>query len=150
MNRFIETYMPPIIAIAIMLMVWRYNIVSFEYCKELIRQFTTIGTCVFGFILTMFSLIIQSNSEAITRMRKRKIPYNRFVAYNRKVVIFSLAFTLYCYLIGYIELPILEVIDVHQIAVSIFCGALIYYLWEVFYFLIIFYILISENEDSIS
>ena len=148
MRKLIENYLPPLLAIIISIFIWKSAIVSFDFCKELIKQFTTIGTCIFGFILTMFSLIIQSNSEAVTRMRKRKIPYNRFVAYNKKVVIYSLAFTLYCYIVGYMDFPKSDVLDSNRIIVAIFWGAFLYYIYEVFYFLIVFYILISESDDT--
>lgn len=148
MSKFLEKYLPPVFGVLVGILVWKYNIMSFEDCEDLLRQFPPIGSIVFGFVLTMFSLIIQSNSDAIIRMRQRTVPFNRLVAYNKKVVLFSLVFTFFCYFFGYFEIPTCSFFDINKFIVSIFCGALIFYILLVIYFLLIFYILISENNDK--
>lgn len=143
-----EKYVPLLLGIWVSYIFFKHEIVSYSNCKEFIKQFTTIGTCAFGFLLTLFGLIIQSNSDVITEIRKRKIPYKRFIFYNRKVVFISLSLTIYSYIVGYLDwnnlLPNHDMIPI--IMVSIFFGGFCCFLIEIIYFLIIFYILIQDKK----
>ena len=147
----IEKYVPLLLGVLVSYIFFEHEIVSYSNCKEFIKQFTTIGTCAFGFLLTLFGLIIQSNSDVIKEIRKRKIPYRRFILYNRKVVFISLLLTIYSYVIGYLDwgklLPNYNIIS--SIMTSIFLGGLSWFLIETIYFLTIFYILIQDKNDTV-
>lgn len=147
----IEKYVPLLLGVLVGYIFFEHEIVSYSDCKEFIKQFTTIGTCTFGFLLTLFGLIIQSNSDVIKEIRKRKIPYRRFILYNRKVVFISLLLTIYSYVIGYLDwgklLPNYNIIS--SIMTSIFLGGLSWFLIETIYFLTIFYILIQDKNDTV-
>lgn len=147
----IEKYVPLLLGVLVSYIFFEHEIVSYSDCKEFIKQFTTIGTCTFGFLLTLFGLIIQSNSDVIKEIRKRKIPYRRFILYNRKVVFISLLLTIYSYIIGYLDwgklLPNYNIIS--SIMTSIFLGGLSWFLIETIYFLTIFYILIQDKNDTV-
>lgn len=148
MNR-IEQIMPLGIGIIIGYLFYNYEIACYCESRELIKQFVTIGTCSFGFLLTMFSLIIQSNSGVVKEMRKRRIPFKRFIQYNRKVVFLSFALTIYSYLIGYLNIEEIFVNSAFvNVLVSIFYGILAWFLIDTIYFLIIFYILIQDKNDT--
>lgn len=145
----IEEYTPPLLGIIVGYIFLKYRYVDYSDCKEFIQQFTTIGTCAFGFLLTLFGLIIQSNSDVITEIRKRGVPYRRFIFYNRRVVFISLFLTIYSYIIGYLDweklLPNNNTII--SVVTSIFWGAFVWFLIETIYFLIVFYILIQDKQE---
>ena len=147
----IEKYVPFLLGVLVSYIFFEHEIVSYSDCKEFIKQFTTIGTCTFGFLLNLFGLIIQFNSDVIKEIRKRKIPYRRFILYNRKVVFISLLLTIYSYVVGYLDwgklLPNYSIIS--SIITSIFLGGLSWFLIETIYFLTIFYILIQDKNDTV-
>lgn len=147
--KIIEKFLPPIIGVIIGYLIYKYDVVTYNVSIEFIKQFTTIGTCTFGFLLTLFGLIVQSNSDVITEIRQRKIPYRRFIFYNRKVVFISLLLTLYSYIIGYLKIDSIISSDIiSHIATSIFFGAFVWFIIETIYFLLIFYILIQDKDDT--
>ena len=149
--RIIEKYISLLLGILVGYLFFKYEIISYCDSKELIKEFTSIGTCAFGFLLTLFGLIIQSNNDVISEIRKRKIPYKRFIFYNRKVVFISLLLTFYSYIAGYIDwdclLPNKYIIP--KIMVSFFFCGFTWFLIEIIYFLVIFYILIQDKNDTI-
>ena len=149
--RIIEKYGPPLLGVLAGYLFFKYSIISYSDCNEFIKQFTTIGTCAFGFLLTLFGLIIQSNSDVITEIRKRGIPYRRFIFYNRRVVFISLLMTVYSYIIGYLNLDKLLPGNnmIVSVVTNIFWGGVVWFLIEIIYFLIVFYILIQDKNDTV-
>lgn len=147
--KLIENWLPPIIGVVISYLIYKCDVITYNGSIEFIKQFTTIGTCTFGFLLTLFGLIIQSNSDVITEIRQRRIPYRRFIFYNRKVVFISLLLTIYSYIIGYLNIDRIISCDIIlHIATSIFFGAFVWFMIETIYFLLIFYILIQDKDDT--
>lgn len=147
--KLIENWLPPIIGVVISYLIYKCDVITYNVNIEFIKQFTTIGTCTFGFLLTLFGLIVQSNSDVITEIRQRKIPYRRFIFYNRKVVFISLLLTIYSYIIGYLNIDRIISCDIIlHIATSIFFGAFVWFMIETIYFLLIFYILIQDKDDT--
>lgn len=131
--KFIENYFPFLLGVLVSYIFFKYEIVNYSDCKEFIKQFATIGTCAFGFLLTLFGLIIQSNSDVITEFRKRKIPYRRFIFYNRKVVFVSLLLTIYSYIVGCLSWDnlLLNNNTATLIFTSIFLGGFVWFLIEI-------------------
>ena len=147
--KLIENWLPPIIGVIISYLIYKCDVITYNGSVGFIKQFTTIGTCTFGFLLTLFGLIVQSNSDVITEIRQRKIPYRRFIFYNRKVVFISLLLTIYSYIIGYLNIDRIISCDIIlHIATSIFFGAFVWFMIETIYFLLIFYILIQDKDDT--
>ena len=147
--KLVESFLPLMIGVVIAYLIYKCDVVTYNGSLEFIKQFTTIGTCTFGFLLTLFGLIIQSNSDVITEIRRRKIPYRRFIFYNRKVVFISLLLTIYSYIIGYLNIDTIISCDIIlHIATSIFYGAFVWFMIETIYFLLIFYILIQDKDDT--
>lgn len=147
--KLIENWLPPIIGVIISYLIYKCDVITYNGSIEFIKQFTTIGTCTFGFLITLFGLIVQSNSDVITEIRQRKIPYRRLIFYNRKVVFISLLLTIYSYIIGYLNIDRIVSCDVIlHIATSIFFGAFVWFMIVTIYFLLLFYILIQDKDDT--
>lgn len=150
MTKSVEQYGPISLGVIVGFLYYKYGyLIHHEDSIELIKQFTTIGTCSFGFLLTMFSLMIQSNSDVIKDMRKRQIPYNRFIKYNRNIVFLSFILTIYSYIIGYIN--ILKIFTSHiiiDLLISIFYATFTCFIIYTIYFLVLFYILIQDKNDT--
>ena len=147
--KLVESFLPLMIGVVIAYLIYKCDVVTYNGSLEFIKQFTTIGTCTFGFLLTLFGLIIQSNSDVITEIRRRKIPYRRFIFYNRKVVFISLLLKIYSYIIVYLNIDTIISCDIIlHIATSIFYGAFVWFMIETIYFLLIFYILIQDKDDT--
>ena len=128
---------------------------SFSNWKPFIVEFPSIGMCAFGFLLTFLGIILQGNSQTITWMMSRVKLYNRFIAFNKRIVIISFVLSLYSYLIGYANLQtITDLMVPHlvhiakSILLGIFCGLLIWFIIDTFQFTRLFYVLIRKTEQN--
>lgn len=148
MGKVLEKLLPSLLGFIFAFFLWKYNIVNYKNSEDLLKQFPIIGTCAFGFLLTMFSLVIQGNNAAIDRMRKRIKPFSRFVNFNKRVVILSLTVTLYSYFIGYFKFDVS--CNNIELFILIFYWIMIWFIIEVFYFLIIFYMLVQSEISKIN
>ena len=147
--RHLEKYVSFVLGLMISTLLYFCVNVSYEANVELIKQFTTIGTCTFGFLLTLFSLIIQGDNQAINKMRSRHKPFLRFIAFNKKVVVFSFLLTIYSYIIGYVAITdIISNERVIKALVCLFYGGLVCFIVETIYFLMIFYLLIQGKKED--
>ena len=70
---------------------------------DLIKALPQLTTCVFGFLLTLLGIILQGDGPVIQKMRDSTKIYNRFIDYNKKIVILSFVLTIVTLLIGYID-----------------------------------------------
>lgn len=141
MGKVIDMFVPLIISTVCVYLLHYWQLVNYENSADIIKQFSVIGTCAFGFLLTMFSLIIQGGNEAIDRMRKKGKPFSRFVSFNKKVVLISFITTLYAYFLGYLKFDTTS--EYTGFLVELFYWLLIWFIIEVFYFLVIFYMLVQ-------
>ena len=149
MTKFAEKYTTCIVGLIVAFLLYKYTNVSYQGSQEFIKQFTTIGTFVFGFLLTLFGIIIQSDNQAINKMRKRHKSFLRFVSTNKKVVVFSFLLTIYAYIIGYIDITtIINNCNIITIAICVFYGGFVYFILETMYFLMIFYLLIQGKKEN--
>lgn len=104
MIQFLEKYAAAIIGITFGYFIYRYCGINYESSKEFIKQYTTIGTCLFGFLLTLFSIIIQGKNVVINKIKSNRNTFIRFVRLNKQVVMVTLLLTIYAYIIGYINI----------------------------------------------
>lgn len=74
---------------------------------DFIKEIPTIGLGVFGFLLTFLSIIIQGTSDTIVWMKSRSILYNRFINYNRGVILLSLYLTIMSMIVGYSDINLI-------------------------------------------
>ena len=72
-----------------------------------INSIPTISICIFGFLLTMLSIILQSNSPTIKTFlsETHKKTYKKFVLFSQRVVLLSLTITIFSLMIGNIKIP---------------------------------------------
>lgn len=126
---------------------------SYNNWKGFIQEFPTIGMCAFGFLLTLLSIIIQGNSPNIERMKSRTNLFNRFILFNKRIVMLSLISSLYSYLLGYLNFNwIIDGIHVDECFVlfaekfllSLFTFLFIWFIVDVIHFIRLFYVLIKE------
>ncbi len=143
MGKLFDYLATPILSLILVLALYKFDLVCWENSCELIKAFPTIGTCSFGFLLTMFTVIIQGDNSAIQRMRVRKKPFIKFVSFNKYVVILSFCSTLYAYTIGNFSFP--KSFTGIDYLVDIFYLLLIWFILQTIYFLIVFYILVKGS-----
>lgn len=117
--------------------------------KELIQEFPSIGMCAFGFMLTFLGIILQGDSSTIKYMKSRQSLYDKFIAYNKTVVILSLIISIYSYIIGYVEINkiVSSVIPyysyIKDVLIALFWGLATKLLVEVCIFVKLFYLLLK-------
>lgn len=126
---------------------------TFSHWKPFIAAFPTIGMCAFGFLLTFLGIILQGNSDTIKWMMSRDKIYNRFITFNKRIVIISFILSLYSYFIGYADFQIVRNLlspQLVQIAktffISAFCGLLVWFIIDTVQFTRLFYVLIRKTE----
>ena len=115
--------------------------------QDFIKSFVEFGSLCFGVLLTFFGVIIQSSSETIRRMKRSTKNFNRLIVYNRNIIIFSLVLTVYAYLIGNLNFWKINTYLISELVISIFFGALVYFLYGLLYLLLIFFNLLRQHEN---
>ena len=128
---------------------------TFSHWKPFIAEFPTVGMCAFGFLLTFLGIILQGNSETIQWLMSKTNIYNRFILFNKRIVIVSFILSLYSYIIGYVDFQTLKDLlcpQLVQIAksvlIGVFCGLLVWFTIDTFQFTRLFYVLIRKTEKK--
>lgn len=149
MSRFFDYKAPFMMAIVATYLSFKYAYLlgSLGELQEFIKSFVDFGSLCFGVLLTFFGIVIQSSSETIRRMKLKTRAFNRFIVYNRNIIIFSLALTVYAYLLGNLKFWKISTYSISEFAISIFIGALTYFLYGLVYLLLIFFKLLHQHED---
>ena len=70
--------------------------------KDFIKGIPSIGMCTLGFLLTLLSIILQGNSSTIEWMKSRKMLFDRFIQYNKHIVILSFIISIYAYILRFL------------------------------------------------
>jgi len=122
--------------------------------KEFIKEIPNIGMCTFGFLLTFLGIILQGGSKTIEWMKSREILFQRFIDFNRRIVILSIVISVYAYFLAFFNFEwtrgyfsdfmcIYQII--RKILISLFVLLSVWFLYDVMYFIKIFYLLIKKN-----
>jgi hypothetical protein len=128
---------------------------DYSYWKDFIKEFPSIGMCVFGFLITFLSIILQGDTDTIKWMKGSKILFKRFITFNKRIVIISILLSVYSYILGFAnfgwiitKLKISEcyITFIQQLFISIFCGLLTWLIIDILYFIRIFYLLIKDTK----
>lgn len=123
----------------------------YHYYISLISGFPAIGLGVFGFMLTFIAIILQSDTETIRFMKRKKDIFRSFVSYNQRVVIVSAVLTIYSYLLSSFNFSFeftLYGVSIYQIAkvmaLSLFWGLFAKMCIDSYFFVRIFYVLLRK------
>ncbi len=143
-----------LLGIVTFIIIWFIN-PNFSNWKPFILEFPAIGMCAFGFLLTFLGIILQGNSETINWMMSREKLYNRFISFNKRIVVISFALSLYSYIIGYTNFQNIRALFspqlvqiVKNISIGIFCGLLAWFIIDTLQFTRLFYVLIRKTEKK--
>ena len=130
--------------------IWVINPI-FSNWKPLIVEFPTIGMCAFGFILTFLGIILQGNSDTIKWIMSRDKLYNRFIAFNKRILVISFVLSIYSYIIGYADFQIVKdslspqlVQNAKNLMISVFGGLLVWFIIDIVQFTRMFYVLVRK------
>lgn len=120
---------------------------EFESWKELIKEFSSLGMCSFGFLLTLLAVILQGTSSAIQAMEKREKLFNRFVSYNKRIVKLSFILSLYSYFLGNSTFLLKNYFHISKCYyVCIFAASLTWFVHDAIHFINLFYLLIRKQK----
>lgn len=149
MNRIFDYWVPFLMATGVAFLFFKYVGISGQekMYQDFIKSFVEFGSLCFGVLLTFFGVIIQSSSETIRRMKRSTKNFNRLIVYNRNIIIFSLVLTVYAYLIGNLNFLKINTYLISEFVISIFFGALVYFLYGLLYLLLIFFNLLRQHEN---
>jgi hypothetical protein len=122
--------------------------------REFIKEIPNVGMCTFGFLLTFLGIIVQGGSKTIEWMKSREKLFQRFIDFNRRVVILSIILSVYAYFLAFFNFEWIkecftDYICLYQvirrIIISFFVLLSVWFLYDVMYFIKIFYLLIKKN-----
>lgn len=145
----IEGYLGYLTGMFILLACVLHTKPTLENNRDLILSFIQIGLIIFGFLLTFLSVIVQSDSQSINRIKKSNLLYRRFINYNKSVVFLSLGLAIYSYLLGYVNLDFIKSIKYLNIGlVSLFYALITKLTVDTVIFIRIFFILITPPKKN--
>ena len=101
-DKLIERYLGILIGVVVAILVFLLN-PSFNKSAGLVRALPQLTTCIFGFLLTLLGIILQSESPVIVKMRGKTEMYNRFIDFNKRIVVLSFVISFFSLLVGYID-----------------------------------------------
>ena len=123
---------------------------------EAIRAIPQISTCIFGFLLTLLGIILQGNSPIISLMREEVRIYNRFIGFNKRIVILSFVLTISAFVAGYLdfswlscgllqEYPIVWV-GIKKTVIALLALGSVWLIIDLMAFIKLFYMLIKQTK----
>jgi len=98
LNYYIENYATKLIAVVIGIVFYYHPLISFFKDDTFFDKVLTLSTTVFGFLLTVLTLIVQSDGPTMLKMKQNK-SYNRLIKYNKEIVYASGLLSLFSILI---------------------------------------------------
>ncbi|MFV0500761.1 MAG: hypothetical protein ACK5MH_04100 [Bacteroidales bacterium] len=128
-------------------LIYLYN-PRFSDWKMIIEGFPSVAMCAFGFLLTLLGLTLQSNSSTVKYLKSRKILYNKFVSFNKRVVYLAFFISIFSYVIAYAKTPncIYDIYCLKRVILSVWLFFVTWFLWDLYYFVYLFYDIIKERD----
>lgn len=150
-----ESYTGIFIGVLVAVIIFFVN-PSFKDCVDIIRALPQLSTCVFGFLLTLLGIILQGNGPIIERMRKASDIYNRFIDFNKRIVILSFVISVVALIAGYINydwfrnffIKICEpsCVLIRRSFIAILSFGVVWLVVDLMTFVKLFYMLIKESK----
>lgn len=123
---------------------------------DMIRALPQLTTCIFGFLLTLLGIILQGDGPIVTKMQSSTVIYNRFIGFNKKIVILSFVVTVLALIMGYANYdwlksllvswhPLLPLV-VRKVSVFVLSFGSVWLVVDLMIFVKLFYMLIKESK----
>ena len=129
---------------------------TYKECIDMIRALPQLTTCIFGFLLTLLGIILQGDGPVITKMHKSTTIYNRFIGFNKKIVILSFGVTVLALIMGYANYEVVKTLLVNwhpllplivrKVSVFILSFGSVWLVVDLMVFVKLFYMLIKESK----
>ena len=100
---YIERYLTPFITVIFFILVLVYE-KSFQFIltSSFLDKIITISAALFAFLLTILTIIVQSESDSIKVIKKHP-GYRRFITFNRRIVFLFLTTTILSLVISFTQ-----------------------------------------------
>ena len=136
--------------IVIQLSFFNWEKMKFIIDETFLDKIISITTSLFGFLLAILTLIIQSNSSTINRMKKHG-GYKRLLLINKRIVVASIINCSFSLLL----LITKKIIEIKSLVLLKFVGSInigifTFIIIETLIFTMIFYKIIIEDENNAS
>lgn len=128
---------------------------SFCGSMKAISNLPTITTCIFGFLLTLFGIIIQGNGAMIKKMKSTNVVFERYISFTKRIIWISLFLSVFAFAVGSInlswwyiifeELSSLRII-VEGIILRILMFFSFWLILDLIYFIHLFFLLIRTEK----
>lgn len=123
-----------------------------EFIKsvDFLDKIISITTTLFGFLLAILTLIIQSNSSTINKMKSHG-SFKRLILLNKLTVLTSIINCIYSLILSFTtNLIEIKSLNLLKLATTINIGLFSFVIVNTFLFTIIFYKIILEDEKNAS
>lgn len=150
----LEKFGGPLVGFGMTLFLFQFH-PDFDKNIETIRNIPTLTTCIFGFMLTLFGLIIQGNGEIIVKMKNNSLIFKRFLSFTKRIIFLALGISVFAFMIGainpswyYVQFEDLRAIEI-MIKEFIFMFLVSCCLWlvlDLIYFIHLFFLLIRTEK----
>jgi len=115
-----------------------------------------ISMVLFGFLMTVLSLFLQGNGAFYEKIKRKSGIYKRYIAMNKRVVYLSFIITVFSLLIGNISCEYVKDIVtngailtlISRGVISLYFALVTKLVVDTYYFLDIFYVLISKDNQQ--
>ena len=122
--------------------------------RDFIKEIPSLGMCAFGFLLTFLGIILQGQSKTIEWIKSREVLFDRFIIFNKRIVILSVILSVYSYFLAFFNFAwFIETFHfissyfgyMQKLMITFFIMLATWFLYDIIYFIKIFYLLIKKN-----
>jgi len=135
------------VVFAVLLIVFQKSF-HFIYGGQFLSQVTTISAALFAFLLTILTIIVQSESESMKVIKRHK-KYRQFLRFNRRIVLILLGVTLFSLCLTFAQ-HIFNYLNPHLLFYLSLLNTTLFFLCilDSIYFTILFYVLIMSTSPK--
>lgn len=140
---YLERYLTGLIAIVFFALVLKFE-KSFQFIlnSDFLDKIITIGAALFAFMLTILTIIVQSDSASIKKI-KSHVGYPRFLRFNRRIVFLFLTTTIISVILSFTQHIFKYFNEKALFVIADFNTALFFWATlDAIYFTFLFYVLV--------